>query len=308
MSYHDNFCSSFYKNNILMDHIEKTMEQEILEIPPLNNEDIDFFIDSLVGGLAFLQRKRLRHGNLRLSTIYIVNTPSGVKLFKVGDKELMGYEDLYQTAFRHSGRDAAKMKYVYLSPEQLAALRTKEREPGYDPVKSDVFTLGFILVHLCLWRPLDEFYDQRKLVLQENFFVTLWQELQTRGCPAYMRELLVMMLNVNPQTRADFVQLDTFLDSLEQFRGKRVQNYLTPDRISSIQRSAEMLSGTQAVAPSQAQQPPQTPQPQSQPPPEQVSRVVDLNADQFTDRSRMLYQPRLQQQQQSLQQQPDSEK
>ena len=51
------------------------------------------------------------------------------------------------------------MKGIYLSPEQLMALKQKNKNPTYNHVCSDVFTCGMLIAQLCLWRHLDDIYD-----------------------------------------------------------------------------------------------------------------------------------------------------
>jgi len=72
------------------------MEEEIKTRPDQFKEDeIWILIDSLIGGLAFLQSKGMRHGNISLDTIYAVNNVNNKKLYKVADEQLMSYSGLY---------------------------------------------------------------------------------------------------------------------------------------------------------------------------------------------------------------------
>ena len=161
---HHSFCSNFFKNSLLIDYIYKTLEEEMVTSMELGEEDIWFILDSIVGALSFLQSKSrqagliLQHGNLRFSTIYIVHTPSNVKLFKLVDKQFLQYDSLYNYA-RENSKDPHKMISIYLSPEQLFALKKDEKNPTYNVFKSDVFTAGMLLAHLCLWKSLQDIYD-----------------------------------------------------------------------------------------------------------------------------------------------------
>jgi hypothetical protein len=63
------------------------------------------------------------------------------------------------------------MRGIYLSPEQLAALKsgTSKDKISYNKFKSDVFTAGMLLAHICLWKNLqDTYYKKSEFEMQSE--------------------------------------------------------------------------------------------------------------------------------------------
>ena len=92
---------------------------------------------SCIVGLSHLQKSNLKHGCLRSSSILI--SPDGI--IKVYDPIATGSPSNYDTLLSH--RDTP---HIYLSPEQVEALKEEKVQHDYDPFRSDIFTMGMVVL------------------------------------------------------------------------------------------------------------------------------------------------------------------
>ena len=122
-------------------------------------DDIWNLLDSVISGISFLQTQGMRHGFLKLSTIYVVVASNNSKSYKIADEQLMSYPGLFFDLSLKNCLIPENTRNIYPSPLVMKALGLKERQPAHNNFKSDVFTLGMIILHVALWTPNDECYD-----------------------------------------------------------------------------------------------------------------------------------------------------
>ncbi len=113
------FCSSFYKVNVLLEMIVKSLEDEIeekaLKEDPYTENELWFLLDSVLNGLYYLQLTGTCHGALRPSAIY-----QGYNgFFKIAEHTLFNEPPSYSLV-QCSPNSAHKG--VYLSPNMIAVI------------------------------------------------------------------------------------------------------------------------------------------------------------------------------------------
>lgn len=228
------FCMTYNRSLLVFDFIEKTLEEELLTVQEFEEEDIWFLIDSLVGALCYLQKNQLSHQNLKISTVYSVNSVIGAKLFKLADKELFNYTTLYEEALKHQG-DPYKLKNTFLSPEQLILLKKKEKSPEnmYNIYKSDVFTLGVMILQIALWKQTFIPYDYKNCVINQQLLDQYLHQVKQKYSLSLVEFLNLALNNVSTE-RPDFIKLNEYLDQSEQLAGKRIVQLLQPNQYSIL--------------------------------------------------------------------------
>ena len=91
---------------------------------------------------------------------------------------------------------------------------------SYDEYKSDVFTLGVLLLEICTLSKSTMLYDQGRINEQ------LLNELLPKVGDRYSErlfELLRLMLVLNPRFRPDFLELDEMIShNFNELSGKRI--------------------------------------------------------------------------------------
>lgn len=75
-----------------------------------------------------------------------------MKLFKLADSQLMGYSTNYEASLKQLD------KHTYLSPVLFKQLGLSISCPVHHPYKSDVFTLGLLLIHMSLFESCTDVY------------------------------------------------------------------------------------------------------------------------------------------------------
>lgn len=99
-------------------------------------------------------------------------------------------------------------QHAYLSPEQTQALQQEEISPNYNPYKSDIFTLGMIILEAGLFEYQDEqcYRDEKTRIHYE----TLQYNIDRLG-QAYSNEIKNMveiMLSRDERARPDWTELE----------------------------------------------------------------------------------------------------
>jgi hypothetical protein len=136
--------------------------------------------------MAFLQSKGMRHGNLKLSTIYIVMTFQGQKIYKVADEQLMSYPSLYMDILQSP---QINRQGIYLSPLLFNQLVTREKNPIHNTYRSDVFSLAMNIMQLALWCPMDDAYDWTNFKVNEVVIMERLNRIREK----YSNELLCIL-------------------------------------------------------------------------------------------------------------------
>lgn len=96
-------------------------------------------------------------------------------------------------------------KGIYLSPELMedALLKVNEPEALYSP-KSDIFSLGVLLLEMCSLSPMDHFYDyQNNSIDSQGLHATI----NNISYSEYFKSLLRSMLSLCEDERIGFLSI-----------------------------------------------------------------------------------------------------
>lgn len=104
-------------------------------------------------GLSVFQEHKIAHQNIRTQTLSVIgNFQSGDLTLKICDTPLL----TSLTAFATVSQDFAEhLKGYYLSPILVEAVAQQNYNPNHNPYKSDVFSLGMVMLSTALLQPLD---------------------------------------------------------------------------------------------------------------------------------------------------------
>lgn len=171
----EEFFSTSWAISLYMDFVTRTFQRELMlrQRSIFNEREILYILDSLVGGLAFLQSKGIAHEHLNFHNIYIVILPSGNTCLKVSPFEIR------------------EPDIEYPSPEQM-------QSAPYNHFKSDVFTLGVLMLELCTLTKCGPLYEAGQV--REDDLRELLLKVTDRYSER-LYEYLNLMLQINPRNR-----------------------------------------------------------------------------------------------------------
>lgn len=50
--------------------------------------------------------------------------------------------------------------------------------------------MGMLIAHVCLWKPLDDLYDYKNCILQEDFSTMIISELKSKKIPLWLVNMI----------------------------------------------------------------------------------------------------------------------
>lgn len=149
----DQYCSTFYKIYALFEFTERTLENEIsernIQKRRFQEKELWSILASCIVGLSHLQKHAIKHQALRSSTILI----SQEGIIKIFDPIATGCQNNYDTLI---GKRSTP--HIYLSPELADALQLEAGQPHVHAYKSDIWTMGMIILEAGLAQYQDECY------------------------------------------------------------------------------------------------------------------------------------------------------
>jgi len=195
----------------LMDEdLSKAIERRRRDQHPWTEAEIWGVLRKLIFALAFAERQNVSHRDLKPPNIFL----SGNEV-KIGDFGASAY-----AINPHLSMRSIQGSPLYLSPELKAAymrfLMSNERLVAYDPVKSDVYSLGMTILHMALLeQPLALASIQH---LEDKTREVLAGLEQYRG----LQPWLASMLAVSAEDRLSFVSLEECINRAETANSQSV--------------------------------------------------------------------------------------
>jgi serine/threonine protein kinase len=161
-------------------------------------EEVIYFITAMIDAHRHLQSLSIAHRDIKPENIILVGLdPLRYKVCDVGVGTAVGND---------STRTRTLMGTVnYLSPELLKAYRENKFSITYNPYKSDVYSLGLVLVYFCLLvKPLAKDRGEG----EEQNMLALIKQIK-RAYPGIngLSKTLKQMLQYNDTQRPDFDEL-----------------------------------------------------------------------------------------------------
>ncbi|EGR34221.1 protein kinase domain protein [Ichthyophthirius multifiliis] len=210
----ETFCSTFYQICLLFDSIQNNLEEQLILYKTYTEEQLWFILDSLVSALEYLQEREIEHQALNLQTIFITYNHKNIKLYKLSDPQLFDLQSNYSNLLL-----GHKNNCFYLSPVLFQQLQQKVQKPVHNSYKSDVFTLGMIILQLALGKNIQDIYNNG--IFNEEI---LYQKLKSLN-GIYKKEfidIITQMCDVYEERRPDFRILDRQLSQCMTLFGKRI--------------------------------------------------------------------------------------
>lgn len=203
-----NFCSNEYKLLLMVEYPFRNLFEEVeerrLTDEYFTENELWSVLYSCALGLAGLYAYGGRHESLCSSRVFIEKDG----LVKVGDPFLLS---------QHPNTDCMSVRnheqHIYLSPEQIQFMVQPKHQ--YLPQKSDVFTLGMVLLEAAGLEFLDEFYEESHTIINERRILAKIAQVKERYGSKLAR-VFEQMLDFMPSRRTtldtivDFVQGETF--------------------------------------------------------------------------------------------------
>lgn len=195
-----NYCANSHKVHTFTPYPEEDLTKDIAERVASNqvysNREVTSLLYDLVGAGLHLQKMGFVHTSI--SPDWVALTTTGYALI----------EDPLQNKNRVLKID--HLENVYLSPEAYrAAKQARVHGSNFCKVKSDVFSVGLVLLHAGLLRPSPDIYRGKRgetvdvAALENNL-----KEFESRYCNNNLVKTTVRrMLSVDPQHRPDFKEL-----------------------------------------------------------------------------------------------------
>jgi len=204
--------SSFYekKNNKynyyeLMELGELDWEQEIIARRNYNlyynEEELLNIASQLIRTLSLLQKNHITHRDIKPQNILVVK--GNYKLCDFGEIRIMKRKGIVVQRIRGSE--------LYMSPILFCGLRNNLIQIKHNTYKSDVFSLGMCLLYAATmhFNSTDEI---REMTDMDQIKYTLNNYLSDKYSNKFI-SLIYLMLQIEEQSRPDFIQLEEKLDN-----------------------------------------------------------------------------------------------
>ena len=194
---------------VLMELANTDWEKEIKEKKKTRNyyeeSELMQILSTLIRSMAILQQKNISHRDIKPQNILIFNDEIYGKIYKLAD---FGEAKILIKGDRPTNKQTLRGTKLYMSPILFQALKSRRpmRHIQHNPYKSDVFSFGLcglFAATLCI----ESLYDIRDLQSNVSIFVVIENYLKYRYSYDLIN-IIAKMLDINEDTRMDFVQLE----------------------------------------------------------------------------------------------------
>ncbi|CAD8185905.1 unnamed protein product [Paramecium pentaurelia] len=171
-------------------------------------QDVANFYISMIKAHKHLQEMKIAHRDIKPENIILVNDEN--LIFKVCDvgfgTEIIDEESRSRTIGGTIG---------YQSPEIYAAFKRRKPQAKYNPYKSDVFSLGLVFLLFATTQVINK-QQREELFDDEIKLFNYLKELRRKIKETYPRikgisKILKLMLEISPDERYDFIQLNEII-------------------------------------------------------------------------------------------------
>ena len=179
---------------------EKEIKHNCLLKKYYPEEDLIIILKQLSSALAFLQRKRVSHRDIK---------PQNILAFKNKIYKLADFGEAKQILFCND-RNTLKGTELYMSPLLYNGLRTNQIDIKHNLFKSDVYSLGLCILYAATLN-INYLYQIRKFIDMNTVKIFIYDLLQNRYSKKFI-DLLSLMLEINENNRPDFLEMERIMN------------------------------------------------------------------------------------------------
>ncbi|CAD8114537.1 unnamed protein product [Paramecium primaurelia] len=196
----------YFLNTLQTEH-EYNLNQKLI----FNESRLWLIIYQIIQCCAYLEEQGKYHGDLNIQHIYL-DLDGSVKLIE---------HDLIPGAMNPFQKSLYNNEFHAFSPELLNLLQQGDKENSYMKLdigtlnKTDVFSLGLIILELASQFPTQQYYDWQTKTLNYQQIISAIQFLPNRGYSTILQNLLLQMCQQDIEARPGFQEMRTGLKSLE---------------------------------------------------------------------------------------------
>ncbi len=184
--------------------MERAKNQQYFSI-----NEITSILGNGLSALTYLEKKRFTHGLVNLDHILVLDQ----NLFKscLSERILEHSADLKQNYL-----DLKNGKDLYLSPEIFTNLSKRNIKFKLNPFKSDLFSLGLVILQLGTLKSIQKIYDKQTGKIKMNVLLENMDEFnKIYNQSDLLREVLVYMLVFDPELRRSPREMYPLFQSLK---------------------------------------------------------------------------------------------
>ena len=179
---------------------EKEIKHNCLLKKYYPEEDLIIILKQLSSALAFLQRKRVSHRDIKPQNILAFKN----KIYKIAD-----FGEAKQILFCND-KNTLRGTELYMSPLLYNGLRTNQIDIKHNLFKSDVYSLGLCVLYAATLN-INYLYQIRKFIDMNTVKIFLFDLLQNKYSKKFI-DLLSLMLEINENNRPDFLEMERIMN------------------------------------------------------------------------------------------------
>ncbi|CAD8119091.1 unnamed protein product [Paramecium sonneborni] len=229
------FCGQLFGIQLQYQYTQKCVG----ELKKLSQFDCLSIIKDVTQALLMFISKRIRHGQLSPQTILITQN----NRYQLTDIRFI--TDIYEYKMQLIGFT----NQCYLAPILVYELGKRTLNPIYNYEKSEVFSLGLVILELALQQSAQSIYDLSKFLVSQDVINTYLRVLSQQYQPQFV-DLLGKMLQVDEEQRIDLYQLEKILNQKMNLSTNSLGNRAQMDKFVN---STTMNNKYQSQSPSPSQ-------------------------------------------------------
>ena len=202
-----NLCSTNYIVRSFYEFPQRSLKREIFnrrknsKVSKFSTEEMTHLFYNILDAGKKLQEKGKTHGDISPFSIFHTNE---------GKFKLAPYPEEHMTPLKIQQQKSIKGEPMYVSSQMLFAAKKRKTKADLDPYKSDIFSLGLVLLEAGLLKNVSNIYAGS--TINETVLDQYVGEFEGQYCDnPLLFSSLQRMLELKEDDRADFVGLDSVI-------------------------------------------------------------------------------------------------